>query len=243
MLLVAVAAVLVVLVVAAAMHLRLGQRTGGTSPEPLLERTAEPLDAASPAGTRPPGPEAVLPDSGITWSSTCGVELPVSAGYGPHARDGQRGYGFARQPAGAVIAALHLVVQVSPQTGPDVFLPTLAEQVTGPDAATFTHEVHTGYEQAAHATQMPYGQPLCPIYGRFAGFLLDSHTDDASSLRLLVEAPGADGVAQLVSVLVQLVWVDGDWRLVAPPRGDWSTVSTLLPASAADRYTALAPEG
>jgi hypothetical protein len=50
-------------------------------------------------------------------------------------------------------------------------------------------------------------------------------------------------VAQLVSVLVQLVWVDGDWRLVAPPRGDWSTVSTLLPASAADRYTALAPEG
>lgn len=245
LLLVAAAAVLAVLVVAAAVHLRLGRPAGQDTPPPpaAAEGAAGPTAPSSPAA--PPSPDGgkALPEPGTAWDSTCGVELPTSAGHGPRDRDGHRTSGFARTPTGAVIAALHLVVQVSPQSGPDVFVPTLAEQVTGPDAGTFTHQVHTEYEQAAHAASVPYGQPLCPIYGRFAGYLLDSYAGDAASLRLLVEAPGPDGVARLVSVLVQLVRVDGDWRLVAPPRGDWSSVSTLVPASAAGQYTPLAAKG
>jgi hypothetical protein len=176
----------------------------------------------------------------VSWQRLCGIGLPVSARYGPHQRDGHRASGFARQPTGALLAALHLSVRVSPQPGPDVFVPTLAEQVTGPDATVLAHEVHAQYEQLQQQAQVWYGQQVCPIYGRFAGFLLDSHTSTAASLRLLIEAPGPGGGPALASVLVQLSWVDSDWRLVAPPRGDWARVRTLLPASAAAGYHQLA---
>jgi hypothetical protein len=135
----------------------------------------------------------VVSGEDVTWHRLCGIDLPFSARYGPHRRDGERASGFGNQPTGAVLAALHLAVRVSPQLGPDVFVPTLAEQVTGPDAAVLAHQVHAQYQQLQQRAQARYGQPVCPIYGRFAGFLLDSHTSTAASLRLLIEAPGPGG--------------------------------------------------
>ena len=234
------AAALVAVVLASALHARPGDPGPGSAPPPVV--------APTPAGTGdPPLPatpsrlpaDVALGGADVTWQRLCGIDLPVSARHGPHQRDGDRAFGFANTPAGAVLAGLHLSVRVSPQLGPDVFVPTLAEQVTGPDAAVLAHQVHTQYEQLQQQAQAQYGQQVCPIYGRFAGLLLDSHTATAASLRLLIEAPGADGGPQLASVLVQLSWIDGDWRLVAPPRGDWARVRTLLPASAAGDYRPL----
>jgi hypothetical protein len=240
--LVAVAAVLTTMVLASALSTRLGDRDPDDSGAPAPPGPAEGVELPAPADTQlPPAGSVSLGD--VSWTNTCGVPLPVSQRYGPQRRDTGQVSGFARTPAGAVLAGLHLAVRTSPQAGPDVFVPTLARQVTGPDAAAFTEQVHTGYEQLHQRSAVRYGQPLCPIYGRFAGFALDSHSDAAASLRLLIEAPGPDGAPQLASALVQLSWVDGDWRLVAPPFGDWSRVRTLLPASAADGYTPLTPEG
>jgi hypothetical protein len=241
--LVAVAAVLTTMVLASALSTRLGDRGPDGSGAPTAP--AGPVE-----GVEPPAPaDTQLPSAGpaalgdVSWTSTCGVPLPVSQRYGPQRRDSEKVSGFARTPEGAVLAAMHLAVRTSPQAGPDMFVLTLAQQVTGPDAAAFTEQVHTGYEQLHQRSAVPYGQPLCPIYGRFAGFALDSHSDTAASLRLLIEAPGPDGLPQLASALVQLSWIDGDWRLVAPPTGDWSRVRTLLPAPAANGYTPLTPEG
>jgi hypothetical protein len=207
-----------------------------SEPPAATDQPAQP----APGGTAPPVPgQDLLPEVG--WGTVCGVTLPFSTSHGPQQHDGDRGYGFARTPTGALLAALHLAVQVSPQSGPDVFAATLAEQVTGPDAAVFAHEVHSQYERLHEQAALPYGQPLCPIYGRFVGLRLDSYHEQAASLRLLLEAPGPDGVAQLAAVIVQVSWLDGDWRLVAPPHGDWSRVSSLQPASALDRYTPIAP--
>jgi hypothetical protein len=195
----------------------------------------------SPAAAETPGEQAGLGDGQVGWSRTCGVDVPESTRHGPRGRDGERRYGFARDAAGAVVAAAHLVVQVSPQVGPNVFAATLAEQVTGPDTDALVQVVHAEYVRLAEAGHVPYGQPICPIYARLVGFLLDSHTPAAASLRLLVEGPGPDGTPRLASLLVQLSWVDGDWRLVAPPHGDWSRMSTLLPATAVDAYQPLRP--
>jgi hypothetical protein len=237
-------AVLAAIVLASALHGTLvGKESDdtGTSPVQQSPEVAGEHDLPDPAGTQAPPAGDVLAGGQVTWIASCGVELPVSARYGPRHRDGGRAAGFAREPGGAVLAALHLVVRVSPQTGPYVFIPTVQEQVTGPDTGRFAYEIHTQYEQLHTAAGVPYGQPLCPIYGRLAGFVLDSYHDRAASLRLLIEAPGPQGAPQLAAVLVQVSWVDGDWRLVAPPRGDWSTVRTLLPATAVDQYTPLAP--
>ena len=207
-----------------------------TPPPQAPDRAGSGDPPASPEVPTGPAGEVVLSGEDVSWQRLCGIELPVSTRHGPHDRGGLRAVGFARGPTGAVLAGLHLAVRVSPQLGPSVFVPTLAEQVTGPDAAVFTQLVHVQYQQLQQAAHTGYGRPVCPIYGRFTGYLLDSHTATAASLRLLIEAPGPGGGPQLASVLVQLSWLDGDWRLVAPPRGDWARVRTLLPASAAAGY-------
>jgi len=237
----AVAAALLLLVIAAAVHMRLSSGAGDDVPDsrpaadPAVNQPALPGSAASPADSD------VLAGGRAGWSQSCGVELPESDRYGPHGFDGDRHYGFSPEPGGAVVAAAHLLVQVSPQVGPEVFWPTIREQVTGPDKQALADAVHAEYEQAVEAVHVPYGQPLCPIYARLVGYLIDSHTPQATSLRMLAEGPGPDGAPQLMALLVQLSWIDGDWRLVAPPLGDWSRVSTLLAASAADQYTSMVP--
>lgn len=235
----AVATALLLLVVAVTLHMRLAGDAAGDAPSP---RPGTGQAAAVGGTAAPPGDQAtLLAGAEVTWSRFCGVDLPHSDVHGPHGGDGQHRYGFARDAGGAVVAAAHLLVQVSPQTGPEVFAPTVSEQVVGPDADALRQAVHDQYTQLSDAAQLPYGQPGCPIYARLAGFVIDSHTADATSLRLLVEGPGHDGAAQWASLLVQLSWADGDWRLVAPPLGDWSRVSTLLAASAVESFTPLAP--
>lgn len=237
-----VATALVVLVVAVVLHMRLTRN--GTAEEASQQAGAAGQVAIPGATAAPPDDQArLLAGAEVTWSRYCGVDLPHSQRHGPSGSEGDRRYGFARTAGGAVVAAAHLLVQVSPQTGPEVFAGTVAEQVVGPDADALAQAVHAGYEQAVEAAQVPYGQPTCPIYARLAGFVVDSHTENAASLRLLVAGPGQDGSPQWASLLVQLSWDGGDWRLVAPPLGDWSRVSTLVPASAVESFTPLGPGG
>lgn len=235
--LVAVAVALVLLVVAVMVHMRLSA-SGDASVQPTAGEGSAGRQAPA-EGAAPPAEADVLAGDRIDWVRRCGVDLPESQRHGPNGVDGDRRYGFTRDAGGAVVAAAHLLVQVSPQVGPDVFMPTITDQVTGPDAQALVDAVHAEYEQAVETTGVPYGQPVCPIYAQVVGYVVDSHTAQATSLRLLAKGAGTDGSPQLVALLVQLSWEDGDWRLVAPPMGDWSRMSTLLAASAAESFTPL----
>jgi len=217
-------------VIGAAAHARLGGDRSTVDPPAEGPAAAEVPAAAPPSA-------GAMPDD-VTWAEVCGLHLPASTQFGPRDTEAGRARGFAHEPAGAVLAALHLTARVSPQTGPHVFVPTLREQVTGPDAAAFADAVHTGYEQTREARQVPYGQPLCPIYASVRGYRLDSYADAAATVRLLIEAPG-EGGPRMAAALVALAWLGGDWQLVAPPRGDWATVRTILPSSAAANFTPL----
>ncbi len=168
----------------------------------------------------------------LTWASVAGLDLPVSATAGPRGTAGGRARGFAQTPAGAVLAAMHLVARTSPEPGPAVWEPTLREQVVGPDAAAYADAVYRDYRSACEQLHLPYGEPLGQIYATIKGVRLDAYTPEAVSLRLLVEGPGTDGRPMWASTVVQVEWVDDDWKLVAPPMGDWATVRTIVPATA-----------
>jgi hypothetical protein len=169
----------------------------------------------------------------ISWDRVAGIDLPVSASAGPRNRNLGRATQFARTPAGAVLAALHLIVRTSYQAGPDVWEPTLRDQVVGPDASAYLDEV-----RADHRAALQRGGPADRIYAAVAGVRLDSHSTEAASMRVLIEAPTGTGTAR-AAALVQVSWVDGDWRLVAPPKGDWSAVRAPVPAHAVTEYTPL----
>jgi hypothetical protein len=175
----------------------------------------------------------------LTWATVAGLDLPASATAGPRDRAGGRARGFSQTPAGAVLAALHLLVRTSPQVGPHVWEPTLREQVVGPDVAAYVDAVQLDYETARQRLQLPYGEPLGRIYASIGGVRIDAYNAEAASLRVLIEAPGPEGVSARAATVVQVSWSGTDWQLIAPPRGDWASVRVLVPATAASGYAPL----
>jgi hypothetical protein len=47
-------------------------------------------------------------------------------------------------------------------------------------------------------------------------------------VEVVVSSPTLSARAPFVSFAVALQWSYGDWRVVAPARGDWGSVSTAL---------------
>jgi hypothetical protein len=168
----------------------------------------------------------------LTWITVAGLDLPVSATAGPFDLAGGRARGFAQTPAGAVFAALHLLVRTSPQVGPRVWEPALREQVVGPDFEAYVDAVRVDYETAREQVQVPYGEPLGRIYASIGGVRIDAYGPQAASLRLLIEAPGSDGSLARAATVVQVSWSGTDWQLIAPPSGDWARVRVLISATA-----------
>lgn len=199
---------------------RRNQATVEAEPDPEQEQAQEP----EPSEFRWP--------TDLGWERVAGIDLPVSASDGPRNRNLGLAKEYGHTPAGAVLAALHLIVRTSYQVGTAVWEPTLRDQVVGPDAAAYTAEV-----RADHKAALRKGEPADRIYAAIVAVRVDAYTAEAASMRVLIEAPTGTGTAR-AAALTQVAWSDNDWRLVAPPRGDWSTVRTPVPADAAG-YTPL----
>lgn len=213
-----------------------------SEPAPRNTRTDDRAGAAT-AGVEVPDQVPVPMSAAFAWPAdlslvtVAGVDLPVSVQDGPRQRSGGLAKGFSQTPAGAVLAAMHLVVCTSPQVGPAVWQPTLRDQVVGPDAAAFADVVQQDYEELRERLQIPYGQPLGRIYGAIRGVRVDAYSPQAASLRLLIEAPDRKGgIANAVAV-VQVSWSNDDWLMVAPPRGNWASVRVLIPPTLVGAFT------
>lgn len=169
-------------------------------------------------------PDALTRDD-LSWVSVAGARVPVSAAAGPYdTRDG-RALGFAHTSAGAVMAAVHISVRLSPQAGPAVFGPTLREQVVG-DVDALARQLDADYQSARAALGVPYGQPAGRLYSRVRGYRVEMDGGDAAGVRLLIEGPGATG-SVLVALTLRVRWTGTDWSLVAPDGGVWdATVVT-----------------
>ncbi|MDG4833027.1 hypothetical protein O7627_27520 [Solwaraspora sp. WMMD1047] len=214
-----------------------GRSSGGPADRAGTAVVVEiPPPSAMSATATGPAREPVGWPADLRWTAVAGLPLPVSATVGPRDLSGGRARGFAIGQAGAMLAVVHLVVRTSPQVGPAVFGPTLREQVVGPDAASYAEAVHGDYEAQREQLLLPPGEPLGRIYGSITGLRVDSYSDDAASLRLLIEAPGRDGGIERAATVVQVAWSGGDWKLVAPPQGDWSTVRAPVPADRVGDY-------
>jgi hypothetical protein len=213
---------------------------GGRAPMPTGSRPAVPAPP-DVAGSVPLPATTTMPlvwPADVWWTVVAGFHLPMSGQVGPARESAGRVWGFAHTPVGAVFAALHLVVRTSPQVGPAVWAPTLRDQVVGPDAAAYADAVAAGYEAARQRLRLPWGQPLEPITATVAGVRVQNYTPQGCDLQLLIEAPDGAGTARAVT-LVRLSWTGGDWRLVAPPMGDWATARSTASTHAAAGFTPL----
>lgn len=157
--------------------------------------------------------------AGVSWKDDHGVPLPASAQAGPRDTAGGTASGYADTPLGALLAAVNIAARTSWQFGPQVFGPTIANQVTGRFAAQMLSS-----DQNAWDSGVP--ESVAGTEGtREVAYAIDSYAPAGATVEIVSAAPGAgaDAVAQ-----VQVVWQHGDWRLVAPPGGDWADSGTQV---------------
>lgn len=182
--------------------------------------------AAAPSAHASPGQRVNL--AGLSWHDFDGVSLPVSPSAGPHDTRNGMASGFADTPAGAVLAAVNIAVRATPQGGPGIFAPTIRRQVTGPDAHALLLACASAYSEAISASGGHYGRALTPAYVAERAYRLVSWSPDQATVDIASTGPGPQGVTVRAATRVQVVWRRGDWRVVAPPGGDWAASATTL---------------
>jgi hypothetical protein len=193
--------------------------------------------AASPA--RPQLPQVSL--QGLRWSEFYGIELPFSVQAGPHDTRGGLAAGFAHSQLGALLAAVNIGVRANAQWGPRIFTAVIRSQVTGPDAAALLANCEAAYGQASQSRHVTDGQPLGTVDVTEEGFRWVAYTPTAAILDLVSAGPGSQGSTARASTQVEAVWDGGDWKLVAPPGGDWGSAATGL--SSLSGYTVFPGQG
>ena len=166
--------------------------------------------------------------SSLRWSDFHGVKLPVSPKAGPRDTHGGRAAGFARSPLGALLAAINIGVRANAQWGPRIFAAVIRRQVTGPDAAALLANCEIAYDQASQSRHMTDGQPLGSVDVTEEGFRWVAYTPAMAILDLVSAGPGSQGSTVRASTQITAVWDGGDWKLVAPPGGDWGNAATGL---------------
>jgi hypothetical protein len=204
---------------------------------------AAPAAAASPRGTipQPPPQLPVVNLRGLTWRSFHGVQLPASSLAGPRDTDGGTAAGFADTPLGALVAAVDIGVRVNAQWGPGIFGPEIRRDVTGPAAAQLLASCQSAYASQARADGLSGGQPLGSVTVTEKAFRWVAYTGTAAILDLVSAGPGSQGGTVMASVQVEVLWEHGDWRLVAPPGGDFGNSAAALTSLAG--YTIFPGQG
>lgn len=206
---VGVLAAAAVCVLAATIVLVTGKAGSGASA--TAAATSLPMPSLSPSSVTAP-PE-------VRWIELDGVSLPVSATDGPQDLSEGLARGFADSPTGAALAAVHLVIRTSPSVSPAIVDSTLLGQVVGPNQPALVRSV----AKARTATTAPTAT--------VAGYVpISFQPARAASVDLVIGSLELALRRQYLSVRVSLEWSDDDWRLVAPPQGDWSTVTSTIDA-------------
>jgi hypothetical protein len=128
---------------------------------------------------------------------------------------------------------VHISVRATAVGGPAVFRPTIRDQVIGQDADELLANVEADYEQRRAQAGTMAGEPLPDSQAAVAGYRIDSAAPSAVSLRLLMSTPATSTQSVVyVAFHLEVRWTGGDWRLLAPPGGQWSNNTVQVTSTA-----------
>ncbi len=170
----------------------------------------------------------------VRWDATLAVPLPVSATQGPMTLTSASAASFGPSRLGAAIAAAHLLARTSPRVGPGVYSFTLELQVRGPNRQALSDAVRSAYDTEARKLGLVGGEPLPGADAELVGYRMVHYSSSDAAVEVVLSSTALRVDDQVVVVRVSLQRSDDDWVLVAPPRGDWGVVTTVLPDRPAD---------
>lgn len=204
-------------------------------PRPVTATTAKPAQPAQPVEPTVRGdgsPRRAAPGevdlSGVSWRDFHGIRLPYSRANGPAGSHGGRVWGFADTAGGAVFAAVHIGVRANAQWGPHIYGPTVRDQIDGPDKSTLLDQLDSAYAQLADGAGDSSGGPIGRAYAVEEGFRVESFSPGAATVDVVTAGPGNDGTTVRAATRIQLLWRDHDWRVLAPPGGDWGASAHVV---------------
>ncbi len=191
-------------------------------------RTPRPAARSRPASVRTTPATA---GQGLRWADFHGIALPSSAQDGPrHTRDGLAS-GFADTPRGALLAAVNIGVRTAALWGPAIYQPTIVRQVTGADTAALLAADTRDYAGLRAAAHVKAGQPAGRGYAAETAYRFAAWAPGDATVDIVTAGPGNGGTTVLAVTRIEVLWQHGDWRVVAPPGGNWassaSSVSSL----------------
>jgi hypothetical protein len=188
-------------------------------------------DAAAPTGTAPaarPHAPASPVTATVRWTDFHGIEVPVSPQAGPHHVHNGLSGGFTDTRLGAVLASVNIGVRTAAQWGPRIYQPTINHHVIGPAARLLLAADNSDYAALRAAAHVAPGQPAGRGYAVEAAYRLISYTPQSAAAVIVTEGPASNGTTVLAATRVRVRWIRGDWRVVAPRGGTWSSSATTV---------------
>ena len=104
----------------------------------------------------------------------------------------------------------------------------IRNQVTGPDAAALLADCLSAYGQASQSAGVTEGQPLGNADVAEEAFRWVAYTPDAAVIDLVSAGPDSQGTTVRATTELEVVWDGGDWKVIAPPGGDWGNSAAEL---------------
>jgi hypothetical protein len=152
--------------------------------------------------------------------------VPISAAHGPRILSGGRAASYTHDAEGAALAAVQVLVRTSPTAGAEIAQPVLAEQVVGPNAGALAGSLASAPPGAGPGLVVPRND------AKMVGYRITSYRQGGTTavVEVVLSSPGMP-TGQVVDFTVSLQWLDDDWRVLAPPDGDWGSVATTLAAA------------
>lgn len=194
---------------------------GQSQPRPRRITPLRAADRSAAAASRRAAPQR---RPRLTWTDFHGIQLLTSATAGPRHTRGGLAWGFTDTPRGAPLAAVNIGVRTAAGWGPTIFRPTITTQVTGPYArALLAADIHAH----AQARRTPAAKPGQSTATEEA-YRFRSYSPATATIDLVTSGPGANGNPVLVVTRLRVIWRHGDWRLVAPPAGNWAKASAEI---------------
>ena len=218
-----IAALLLIMAGAVLLH----ERTSPARPSSSHTRPARPhpSDTRARAISRA---ALISAGQGLTWTGFRGIALPTSASAGPRDTRGGLASGFTDTPRGALLAAINIAVRTAAQWGPPIFKPTITRQVTGPDAQALLHADALAYNQLRAAAHARAGQPIGRAHAAEVAWRFVAYTPAAATIDVVTAGRGTNGARVLTVTRIEVIWQRGDWRVTAPPGGDWANSATAI---------------
>ena len=61
-----------------------------------------------------------------------------------------------------------------------------------------------------------------------AAYRFAAYAPAGATVNVVTAGPGSDGTTVLAATRIEVIWRHGDWRVVAPPGGDWANAATAI---------------